>query len=104
MLAKCAKSVALLYIRDTINFKLRPDLNVEKENELEPIFSEILQKTSESVIICCIYTHPCLHLKEFSDFFLKSLTERRTKENNKEVILWGDFNIDLIKSNSNANT
>ena len=44
-----------------------------------------------------------MHPKEFNDLFLKSLTERLTKENNKEVILIGDFNIDLIKSNSNAN-
>ena len=27
-----------------------------------------------------------------------------TKENNKEVILLGDFNIDLIKSNSDVNS
>ena len=39
----------------------------------------------------------------FNDLFLKSLTKRLTKENKKEVILLGDFNIDLIKSNSNAN-
>ena len=45
-----------------------------------------------------------MHPKEFNDLLLKSLTERLTKENNKEVILLGDFNIDLIKSNSNANT
>ena len=44
-----------------------------------------------------------MHPKEFSDLFLKYLTERVTKENNKEVILIGDFNIDLIKSNSNTN-
>ena len=45
-----------------------------------------------------------MHQKEFSDLFLKSLTERVTKENKKEVRLMGDFNIDFIKSNSNANT
>ena len=44
-----------------------------------------------------------MHPKEFNDLFLKSLTKRLTKENKKEVILLGDFNIDLIKSNSNAN-
>ena len=44
-----------------------------------------------------------MHLKEFNDLFLKSLTERLAKENNNEVILLGDFDIDLIKSNSNAN-
>ena len=44
-----------------------------------------------------------MHPKEFNDLFLKSLTGKLTKENNKEVILLGDFNIGLIKSNSNAN-
>ena len=76
---------------------------MKKEKELESIFIEILQKTSENVIIRCIYRHPCMHPKEFNDLFLKSLTERLTKENNKEVILLGDFNTDLIKANSNAN-
>ena len=41
--------------------------------------------------------------KEFTDLFLKSLTETLTKKNIKEVILLRDFNIDLIKSNSSAN-
>ena len=45
-----------------------------------------------------------MHSKEFNDLFLKSLTERLTKENTKKyIILLADFNIDLIKSNSNAN-
>ena len=44
-----------------------------------------------------------MHPKEFNHLTERLLTERLTKENNKEVILMGDFNIDLIKSNSNAN-
>ena len=44
-----------------------------------------------------------MHPKEFNGLFLKSLNKRLTKENKKEVILLGDFNIDLIKSNSYAN-
>ena len=40
---------------------------------------------------------------QFKGLFLKSLTERLTKKINKEVLLLGDFNIDLIKSNSIAN-
>ena len=103
MSTKSANGGALLYIKDTINYKLRPDLNMEKEKELESIFIEILQKTSKNIIIGCIYRHPCMHPKEFNDLFLKSLTKRLTKENKKEVILLGDFNIYLIKSNSNAN-
>ena len=93
----------LLYIKDTINYKLRPDHNVEKENELESIFIEILQKTFKNIIIGCIYRHPCMHPKEFNHLTERLLTERLTKENNKEVILRGDFNIDFIMSNSKAN-
>ena len=44
-----------------------------------------------------------MHTKEFNDLFLKSLTEILTKQNNKEVILLGNFNTDLINSNSDAN-
>ena len=53
-----ANGGALLYIRDTINYKLRPDHNVEKEKELESIFIEILQKTSKNIMIGCIYRNP----------------------------------------------
>ena len=91
------------YFKDTINYKLRPDLNEEKEKKLESIFIEILQKTSTNIIIGCIYRHPCMHPKEFNDLFLKYQTKKLTKENKKEVILMGDFNSNLIKSNSNAN-
>ena len=44
-----------------------------------------------------------MHSKELNNLFIKSLTERLSKVNNKEVILLQDLNIDLIKSNSDAN-
>ena len=44
-----------------------------------------------------------MHSKGFHDLFLKSSTERLTKENSKEIILLGDFKTDLAKSTSNAN-
>ena len=80
MPTKSANGGALLYIKDTLYYKLRPGLKVEKEKELESIFIEILQKTSKNIIIGCIYRHPCMYLKEFN-LFLKSLTKRITKEN-----------------------
>ena len=39
---------------------------------------------------------------EFNDEYLKPLSEKLISEN-KEVILLGDFNIDLLKSDSNKN-
>ena len=83
MLTKSADGGALLYIKDIINYKLRPDLNVEKEKELELIFIEILQKTSKN-IIGCIYRHPCMHPKEFNDLFFKSLTKNLPKNIKKK--------------------
>ena len=92
---------ALLYIRDTINHKLRPDPESEKEKGSESIFIEILHKTSKNVIIGYIYRQPCMHPKEFNDLHLKSLTERftNTKENN--TIGWFQ-QWPYMKSNSNA--
>ena len=42
-----------------------------------------------------------MHPQEFNSLFLKSLTNKLSKESNKEIILLGDFNIDLIKTNTN---
>ena len=54
MPTKSANSSALLYIKDTINYKLRPDFNVEKEKELESISIKMFQKPSKNIIIGCI--------------------------------------------------
>ena len=51
---KSANGGALFYIKDAINYKLRPDLNVEKEKEPESVFIEILQKASKNIVIGCI--------------------------------------------------
>ena len=90
----------LLYIKKAINYKLRPDLMIYKKRELESAFIEIIQKDSKNIAVGCIYRHPCLQQKEFNDEYLKPLLEKLTLEN-KEVILLGDFNIDLLKCDSN---
>ena len=41
--------------------------------------------------------------QEFNSLSLKSLTNKLSKESNKEIILLGDFNIDFIKTNTNNN-
>ena len=92
------------YIRDTINCKLRPDLIWKKKWDWSQFSLKFSKKHSKMLqLVAFTGIHVYMHPKEFNDLFLKSLTERFTKKNNKEVILLGDFNIDLIKSNSNAN-
>ena len=44
-----------------------------------------------------------MNLQEFNSLSLKSLTNKLSKESNKEIILLGDFNIDFIKTNTNNN-
>ena len=45
--SKSTNGGALLYIKNEINYKLRPDLNVNKDKELEPIFIENPAKNSK---------------------------------------------------------
>ena len=100
---KSANGGTLLYIKNGINYKLGPDLNINKDKELESIFIEIITKNSKNIIVGCIYRHPCMHPQEFNSLFLKSLTNKLSKESNKKIIILGDFNIDLIKTNTNNN-
>ena len=82
MPTKSANGGALLYIKNVINYNLRPDLNINKEKELESIFTEIIKKNSNNILVGYIYRHPCLHPKEFNSLFLKSLTNKLSKESN----------------------
>ena len=70
---KSANGDALLYIKNGINYKVRPDLNINKDKELESIFIGIITKNSKNIIVGCIYRHPCMHPQEFNSLFLKSL-------------------------------
>ena len=93
----------LLYIKNGINYKLIPALNINKDKELESIFIEILTKNNKNILFGCISSHPCMHSQEFNNLFWKSLPNKLKKESNKEIVLLGDFNIDLINENSNSN-
>ena len=103
MLTKPVNGGALLFIKNGKNFKLRPHIYIKKDKELESAFVEILIKTCKYIIVGYIYRYRCMHPKEFNNLFLKSLTDNLNKENIKEIILLGEFNIDLIKTNSNKN-
>ena len=92
----------LLYIKKAVNYKLRPDLMIYKKRELEPAFIDINQKDLKNIVAGCIYRHPCMQQSEFNDEYLKPVSEKLISEN-KKVILLGDFNIDLLKCDSNKN-
>ena len=69
---------------------------------MESVFIEIFQKNSKNLAVGSLCRHPCMQNSEFNDEYLKPLSEKLISEN-KEVILLGDFNIDLLKCDSNKN-
>ena len=94
---------ALLYINKNINYKLRKDLKIHKSKEVESIFIEIINKKERNTIIRCIYRHPCMDTREFNDTFLQNNLEKLSYEN-KDIILMGNFNIDILKYDTNNNS
>ena len=54
------------------------------------------------MILGCIYRHPSstITIKQFNDEYIEPLLEKITFEK-KMCALVGDFNIDLLKSNTN---
>ena len=59
-------------------------------------FIEILASSGKNIIVGCIYRHPCMHPSEFNDIYLKDFLENHSHEN-KTIAIMGDFNIDLLK-------
>ena len=95
---------ALLYIKEDIIYKKRNDLKILKSKLLESIFIEIINPDAKNLIIGCIYRHPCMELGEFNNDFLTYLCEKLLREKNKDIVLMGDFNVDLLKYENNTYT
>ncbi|XP_057290769.1 uncharacterized protein LOC130613442 [Hydractinia symbiolongicarpus] len=95
------KGGALLYVSNHLQFIERLDLDTlaYKSSELESKFIEIIQAKDKNMIVGCIYRHPSMSVDEFNNQFLMPLLEKASSEN-KPIFLLGDFNIDLLMSES----
>ena len=103
MPTKSDKGGALLYISKDLNYKSRNNLKFYKDKNLKSVFIEVLSKSDKNTIIECIYKNPNLAIQEFMDTFLQPLLDKLSYEN-KNVILLGDFNIDLLHYESHIQT
>ena len=94
-----------LFIADNHKCKPRKDLDslTYKSNELESVFIKIVTPKKNNIIIGCIYRHPSMELQEFNDNYLNPLLDKITEEN-KKIFLMGDFNVDLMKTDTDFNT
>ena len=92
----------LLYISKSLNYINRQDLNLYKTKELEATFIEvILPKRKRNLVVGTIYRHPCMDADEFNTQYLPKLLPNISKEiKQKDFVLMGDFNIDLLNYTS----
>ena len=88
----------LLYINKTLSYQLKNDLKLYHLEKTESTFIEIICSKLTNVIVGCIYKHPTLQINDFKSDFISPLLLKLQKESYKRILLLGDFNIDLLKS------
>ena len=87
-----------MYISKQIQYKIRKDLNENIDDSIETIFLEINQTIGKNIIIGVIYRPPNNKIELFENA-IDNILSKIGKEN-KICYLMGDFNIDLLKSES----
>ena len=92
-----------MYISSDISRVLRNDLQIYYPEELESIFTEILNPNKPSLILGTIYNNPSMKPYTFNNEFLEPLLSK-IKAEGKGTFLAGDFNFNLIKYNQNKGT
>jgi hypothetical protein len=68
----------------------------KKSRELESVFLEIINEGKKNEIFGCVYRHPTITMDYFNKIFFNEFIEKLSSEN-KISCLSGDFNIDLLK-------
>ena len=91
------------YIKDNVDYVTRRDLLINSPGDFESFFIEIHFPKKRNLIVGCIYRHPSsdISIREFTDRHLDPILQKIDTEN-KQCILMGDFNVDLLKINSHT--
>ena len=97
------KGGVLIYVKDGINFKPRPDLNIYSQRELESCFIEIVNKNHVNDVVGVVYRHPCMDESVFVNDHLATLTEKLNKAR-KNLYICGDFNYNLLNLETHSGT
>lgn len=66
---------------------------------LASTFAEIILENQYNVIVACIYKHPSLSISDFNTLFMAPFLSKISLEN-KSLVLMGDYNINLLNSES----
>ena len=96
--SKTARGGVAIYVKNDLNVIERNDLNINNIS-FEAIWIEILNSKTKNILCGCIYRHPNSDVEEFTNYVSKCLS--KVDKEKKECYLSGDFNIDLLKYDSN---
>ena len=94
------------YIKDNLDYTSRKDLQINSPLNHESMFIEIIFPNKKNLIVGCIYRHSSkISVKDFTNEHLDPILQKIVLEN-KQCILMGDFNVDLLKCDTinNSNT
>ena len=72
-----------------------------KSKQLESTFIEVFYN-KKKIFIGCIYRYPSKELSEFNNHYLTNLLDSSSNEN-KKVVLVGDFHANLLKYDNDRN-
>lgn len=91
-----------LYINNNVDYRIRDDLSLNNNN-YENLWIEVTTSNREkNLILGIIYRHPHTNFSNFNDSLSETLNTITNE--NKQIIIMGDINIDLIKSDSHQPT
>ena len=95
-----------MFIENTYKVSEKSELKIpySSKNKVEDLWVEIVNEIGEKHIVSVIYRHPKGNIKIFTDHLEHSLSKIQNDKTIKHSILTGDYNIDLIKFESNDNT
>ena len=93
-----------VYWQHKSRYKTRNNLKLYKEKEIESAFLEIIEPNNKKdKITGCIYKHPIVPVTEFTNNSMGPLLKKLFRDK-KEIILMGDFNINILKCDSEKDT
>jgi hypothetical protein len=92
-------------VKDTINFKVRDDLSVFTPHVFESIFIEVLHPSEKNSIVGVIY-RPNTQPRADVDILASTLFDVMdiVHSENKNSVIMGDVNIDLLKFGTHGKT
>ena len=78
-------------------------MNIYFSKQLESVFIEVLMPNKQNQIIGTLYKHPSVNVSKFNHEYLRDILTK-IKNENKNIIVMGDFNVNLTNNNKNRGT